>query len=248
MKTCTKCKAEKPLAEFHNCASKTSGKFSACKTCRNSANRKKAREIGHDVLYQKAIAKDPDGLKRKSRAYYLKNREKIIAQNAKRRRQNPDEAKDARRRDYLKNKTRYIKRAKDWVKENPEKRKIIARGYSDRFRKNPKNRPALIARRMLSRALEATSSSRNRGGRTFDALGYSMQEFVFHMERQFLDGMSWENHGEWHVDHIIPVSEMVSLGVNDPKDINSLNNLRPLWAKDNLTKSSGFDLSVQVQP
>jgi len=66
------------------------------------------------------------------------------------------------------------------------------------------------------------------------------------MERLFQDGMSWGNHGEWHVDHIIPVSEMVRLGVTCPKKINALSNLRPVWAEDNLRKNDGFDLSMQV--
>ena len=46
--------------------------------------------------------------------------------------------------------------------------------------------------------------------------------------------MSWENRNKWHIDHIIPVSsfdksEKISI-------INSLDNLQPLWAEDNLKK------------
>ena len=28
-----------------------------------------------------------------------------------------------------------------------------------------------------------------------------------HIEKQFVDGMSWDNWGEWHIDHIKPVSK-----------------------------------------
>lgn len=50
--------------------------------------------------------------------------------------------------------------------------------------------------------------------------------------------MSWENWGEWHIDHIKPVSKFEK---NDlPSVVNSLSNLQPLWAKDNLSKSSKF--------
>ena len=73
-------------------------------------------------------------------------------------------------------------------------------------------------------------------GKTNEVLGYSALELKEHIEKQFIDGMSWDNWGEWHIDHIKPVSkfdksEKISI-------INSLDNLQPLWAKDNLTKSN----------
>lgn len=48
--------------------------------------------------------------------------------------------------------------------------------------------------------------------------------------------MSWDNRGEWHIDHIVPVAVMVRDGITDPAIINALTNLQPLWAKDNLAK------------
>ena len=56
------------------------------------------------------------------------------------------------------------------------------------------------------------------------------------MKKLFTDGMSWDNWGEWHIDHIKPVS---SFDKNTPISlVNSLDNLQPLWAKDNLSKSN----------
>ena len=46
--------------------------------------------------------------------------------------------------------------------------------------------------------------------------------------------MSWDNYGEWHIDHIRPVSDFPS--ETPPYVINSLNNLQPLWKIDNLKK------------
>ena len=51
--------------------------------------------------------------------------------------------------------------------------------------------------------------------------------------------MSWDNHGEWHVDHIIPISlfkEGTDAGV-----VNRLDNLRAMWATDNLVKQNNID-------
>jgi len=56
------------------------------------------------------------------------------------------------------------------------------------------------------------------------------------IENKFLPGMFWSNHGKWHIDHIKPVSVFVKEGITDPKIICALDNLQPLWAKDNLRK------------
>lgn len=82
-----------------------------------------------------------------------------------------------------------------------------------------------------------------KNGRSWEALvGYTLSDLVDHLERQFLPGMSWENMGEWHIDHIIPVSafDFQSYGDKDFKYCWELPNLRPLWAADNLSKSANL--------
>jgi hypothetical protein len=55
-----------------------------------------------------------------------------------------------------------------------------------------------------------------------------------HIESLFTEGMSWDNHGKWHIDHIKPV---VSFDKDiHPSVVNALSNLQPLWAKDNRNK------------
>lgn len=240
MKTCTRCAITKPLSEFHNCQSKPGGKFSACKSCRNAYNAAKSKEIGHDVLYRRALERNgEDAYREKSREYYLKNKEATIKRTAEWRKKNPD----ARKREYLNNKSKAVARAKKWAKENPEKRRQIVRDYSRRFYKDPENRPVIISRKLLHRVLSLTGE--RSGTRTEKALGYTRSELKAHLERNFLEGMTWENHGEWHVDHVIPVSEMVALGITCPKKINALKNLMPVWASDNLKKHAGFALSPE---
>lgn len=73
--------------------------------------------------------------------------------------------------------------------------------------------------------------------RTFEYLGYTRADFIAHIERQFQSGMSWDNWGEWHIDHIKPISAWVREGVTDVRTINALSNLQPLWAAENLRKS-----------
>lgn len=67
-----------------------------------------------------------------------------------------------------------------------------------------------------------------------ELLGYSAIELKEHLESLFLEEMSWENYGEWHIDHIKMVSDFEE---GTPLDVvNSLSNLRPLWAKDNCSR------------
>ena len=70
-------------------------------------------------------------------------------------------------------------------------------------------------------------------------MGYTSNELKIHLESLFKDGMSWENYGKWHVDHIRPI---VSFDKNElPSIVNSLSNLQPLWAYENLLKGSKYE-------
>jgi len=70
--------------------------------------------------------------------------------------------------------------------------------------------------------------------------GYTLQQLKNHIEKQFKPYMSWENYGEWHIDHIIPISKFNFTKSNhiDFRKCWSLENLQPLWASENITKSN----------
>lgn len=76
----------------------------------------------------------------------------------------------------------------------------------------------------------------NKTNKTIDELGYSVDEFMDHIESQFQEGMNWRNHGEWHIDHIKPVTSFPK--DSNPSEVNALENLQPLWAFDNLSKGN----------
>lgn len=71
-------------------------------------------------------------------------------------------------------------------------------------------------------------------------VGYTGSELRSHLEALFQPDMSWENHGEWHIDHIKPIRVFVAEGITDPAIINALSNLQPLWAYDNLAKGGRY--------
>jgi len=67
-------------------------------------------------------------------------------------------------------------------------------------------------------------------------LGCSLSDLKIHIESLFQVGMTWDNYGEWHIDHIKPLSS-----ANTEEELYSLNhytNLQPLWAIDNIKKSN----------
>jgi hypothetical protein len=69
-------------------------------------------------------------------------------------------------------------------------------------------------------------------------LGYSADDLKNRIESLFVEGMCWDNYGEWHIDHKKPVSLFDKN--TDVSIINSLDNLQPLWAKENLSKGNKY--------
>lgn len=67
-------------------------------------------------------------------------------------------------------------------------------------------------------------------------LGCSVDELMDHLESNFLPGMTWENWGSWHIDHIEPVCSFDLANTEELKKCSHFSNLRPLWKQDNLAK------------
>lgn len=67
-------------------------------------------------------------------------------------------------------------------------------------------------------------------------LGDEWEVVYEYFNNLFLEGMSWENHGEWHIDHIIPIS--TAKNEEEIIKLSHYTNLQPLWAEDNLLKSN----------
>lgn len=112
-------------------------------------------------------------------------------------------------------------------------------------------RAELSAQRRVQRKLRNTVSSRisralkeGRFGLSLEQLvGYSAQQMRTHLEALFLPGMTWDNHGEWHIDHIRPLSsfEFTSRECAQFCAAWALDNLQPLWAADNLRKGARWE-------
>lgn len=74
--------------------------------------------------------------------------------------------------------------------------------------------------------------------KTLDLLGISIEEFKLFIESKFKEGMSWNNYGEWHLDHIIPIS--YGKTIDEIYELSYYTNFQPLWMKENCSKGNRF--------
>jgi hypothetical protein len=79
---------------------------------------------------------------------------------------------------------------------------------------------------------------RRKDASTFRLIGCSVERLRAHIESQWLPGMSWDNYGEWHIDHIRPCASFDLTNQLQQRAAFNFVNLRPLWGPDNNEKSS----------
>jgi hypothetical protein len=151
-------------------------------------------------------------------------------------------------KEYLSNKS------KNWYEQNKEHRKQYLKEYRekniDKIRETKRNyektRKAndpiykLINnfRTAIYQVLKENQIQKN--GHYFEILKYSPENLIEHLESKFKDNMTWDNYGEWHVDHIKPISSFQITEIGDKEFMScwSLENLQPLWGEENIRKSN----------
>ena len=76
-----------------------------------------------------------------------------------------------------------------------------------------------------------------RGGSAVRDLGCSYDEFIKYIENKFTQGMTWENYGKWHLDHIYPLSKVDLTDREQFLKVAHYTNYQPLLASENISKS-----------
>ena len=117
------------------------------------------------------------------------------------------------------------------------------REWSIRYNRLPKNKVATSVRNTIYHAIKKRGMCKTHP--TFLVLGYAPLDLVKWLESQFTEknGYSWNNYGDWHIDHIRPIAsfDFDSMEHPDFKKCWALNNLQPLWATDNMRKNDKWD-------
>jgi hypothetical protein len=127
-------------------------------------------------------------------------------------------------------------RDRKYRERNREMSRASHRDSEQRRRTDPAQRARDAIARRFRHVMAGTARVRIRD------LGYSIDELRTHIASLFLNGMSWENYGEWHIDHRRPVSSFKL--PEQARECWSLANLQPLWAVDNLKKGNRHDAVV----
>jgi hypothetical protein len=149
---------------------------------------------------------------------------------------NKNKIKERNKQQYLKNRNTRIEYQKKYSKSNKDAIRKRQRKYTINKYHSDHN---LKIKMNLSRRMRKCFSKN--GSRTIDFIGCSIDDLKLHLEKQFIEGMNWQNYGDWHIDHIRPCC---SFDLTDPKQQRECfhySNLQPLWAKDNLAKGGRYE-------
>jgi hypothetical protein len=140
---------------------------------------------------------------------------------------------------------------KEYRKENKEKNKEYNKKYQKEnrkkineyyksYRKNRIQNDSLFRFSSYTRTLIKGSFKRNnkfkKNTKTENILGCTIEEFRNYIEIKFTKKMTFENYGEWHLDHIIPISSAQT--EEEVIRLNHYTNFQPMWAKENISKGN----------
>lgn len=206
-KTCPKCSKEQPNSCFYKDLSKSDGLSSYCKPCRRQRSSEYSLENTKKVQETR-------------KQHYLKNKERVNKRN----------------RAY--HKTNYVAleaKKKIWLENNKEQYLSYRRRYKkERKGKNLTYKLAENLRNRLYYALKVKSWKKSTHFSVY--IGCEQDFLKQHLEKQFQPGMSWENYGQWHIDHIKPLG--IAKTENEIYELCHYTNLQPLWAVENIRKSN----------
>lgn len=162
--------------------------------------------------------KNRQNLLLQKRNIYQANRDIILSRNQKWRERNKELLLSLKKAEYLKNKEHYACYRKKYLKH-----KLETDSYF-RFK------------HLMRTRLRIAIKKRYKTGSAIKDLGCSGEQAYNYIQSLFKDGMTWDNYGKWHIDHIKPLS---SFNLEDREQfLKAVNykNLQPLWALDNLKK------------
>ena len=215
-KKCTKCGETKLLEEYHNKKTGKYGRASRCKECMNA--------------YKKAYRESEAG-KEKRKAYEQSEKWKAYRES---------EAGKAKKKAAQKKYRQTEKRKaaqKKYSQSEAGKAKIKA--YKKAYMKNRRhNDPVFKLQCNLRSGFCNWIKGNIKTCKTEQYVCCTYQELLDHLESQFEEGMTWENQGEWHIDHMKAQSRFDPTIEEEAFKCWHYTNLQPMWAEINIKYSN----------
>lgn len=250
MKKCTKCGIEKDDSEFSKQQSRSKNKnqskkfhlISHCKLCVKQYHKQYRKQ------YSQAHKEE---LNEHKRQYYQTHRKEMCERRSLANRTHRKERNERHRQHYQKHKKEINKYAKQWRQDHKEK----TREWSKDYRREHKKEIAkhniekyhsdiqhYLRARLRTRLWNALKRHFKAGSAVRD-LGCSIAALKVHLEKQFINGMTWKNRGKWHIDHIRPLASFDLTDRGQFLEACNYKNLQPLWAQDNMSKGDKYTKS-----
>jgi len=229
IKICTKCLVGKPISEFHKARNGKYGVRKKCKTCCDTDSPYgKAERQGYKTCTMCGEEKLHEAFcKKKNGRFGISSICNVCESN--------------RKKEYRKVHSEELAATmKVYRERNREKINAWSRNDMRKRRKDSKLKLGLAFSNAIYQAIR-----RKKNGKPWESLvGYTLDDLKKHLEKRFAIGMSWDNYGKdgWHIDHRIPKSVF---NYERPEHLDfqrcwALENLRPLWAKENLSKNNSL--------
>jgi hypothetical protein len=230
-KKCVSCRNIKSVSEFHKNKTKIDGLQDTCKLCRRI--RSQVNKDKRSRYRKEWYRKNSDHVKKMENHRYHSHKDylnEVRRENYKEDTEYRNKVRETQKNYYENNKDKFRNLSKLWAEKNKDKRNEISRRHYNKFK------TLMICRRLIKRTIKYLGTKKETT--TIELLGYSPLQLKVDIEKKFKSGMTWENYGEWHIDHVRPIS---SFGKEDQACvINSLENLQPLWATENLSKGKKY--------
>lgn len=133
---------------------------------------------------------------------------------------------------------KYQKYNKEYREKNIKECREREKKYTTRREKDPESTLRIVS--SLRSRVRAALKGIDKSASTLELIGCSRQQLKDHLQSLFQSGMTWDNYGEWHIDHKKPCSKFNLSKEEEQKVCFNYTNLQPLWAIDNLQKSNKY--------
>jgi hypothetical protein len=201
---------------------------------REYAKRPKVR-LKNLVYWRQWRLKHKERLNRKSREYNAKNKEKRKLHWKQYDLRNRDARRQAFREYYAKHKDRLnANRITYFHKHKRQQMTACTRRTMARYHSDGVYRLQWNVRAGISQALRG----KNKSTKSMQLVGCSLQFLKGYLEGQFKKGMTWDNYGKWHVDHVMPCASFDLSLPEEQRRCFHYTNLQPMWGEDNNRKNA----------